>query len=210
MAYWRSETDGVGYSGEYLINHHSNQNLTITRDFLKKSLDNIALMNVLNDSRKIIEIGCGTGQLLHELSLKYPEKEYLGLDIAPKAIDYAHKNFNTNDKLRYKVFDFIKGDAYENGKFDLSICSNCLEHFKDPYAIIDKMFMISKHVLILVPYNQNPMTDGYDEEGGAGHIFKFVENSFERYNTISSFKFFSHGWVCGDNPLQWSILLEKK
>lgn len=52
------------------------------------------------------------------------------------------------------------------------------------------------------------MTDGYSEEGGAGHAFQFVHDSFKDYVIVSEFKFFTKGWTCGVNPLQWAVLIK--
>lgn len=220
-SYWNSIH---GYDNKISIVNHSNQNLTITDDLLnilnhnhlirqsfeseiqREKID--IVNNILNNSKKILEIGCGTGELIHKFNIKY-NCEYLGTDITDKCIDYAIKNYK-KDNINYLTFNCLTEDITTIGNFDISICSNCLEHFKNPFVIIKEMEKVSKYIMILVPYNQTPMTDGYYEEGGAGHVFKFVEKSFENYDVICEFKFFTNGWTCGENPLQWFILIKNK
>ena len=219
MEYWDSIS---GYSEQGLINH-SEQNKTITNDlllilnykhFVKTSFESPIdsnsikfLNNMILKSKKIIEFGCGTGELLYELYNLHNKKKYLGIDITDKCINYANEKYKNNN-ISYLKFNCLNEDINKLGNFNLSICSNCLEHFKNPYILIDEMKKVSNYALILVPYNQTPMTDGYYEEGGAGHVFKFDEDSFKNYNIISEFKFYTNGWTCGINPLQWCVLIK--
>jgi len=223
MNYWDSNNLNCGYGSQELINHHSEQNKIITDDLLlilnnkhiiRQPFENtidLKNLNILKDiiikSKKIIEFGCGTGELLYELYKLYDKKKYLGIDITDKCINFANEKYKNNN-LSYLKFNCLNEDITTLGKYNLSICSNCLEHFKNPYILIDEMKKVSNYALILVPYNQNPMTDGYYEEGGAGHVFKFDEDSFKNYNIISDFKFYTHGWSCGINPLQWCVLIK--
>jgi SAM-dependent methyltransferase len=221
MEYWNSTRDNCGYV-DGLLDHHSNQNLTITADFFK-ILDNkyqkrvsweedisntsIDILNrIIKTSNKFIEIGCGTGELIYNLSNRHPNSTYLGTDITSKCINFANEKYS-KENLQYTVHNLLNDEL--NEKFDISICSNCLEHFKNPFVLLDKMLDISNYALILVPYKQTPMTDGYSEEGGAGHVFQFNEDSFKDYKVISEFTFFTDGWNCGENPLQLCTLLER-
>jgi 2-polyprenyl-3-methyl-5-hydroxy-6-metoxy-1,4-benzoquinol methylase len=219
-SYWDSKN---GYDNSYSLMHHSNQNETITKDLLnilnynhkvktnfetQIEIEKINIVNnILNNSKKILEIGCGTGELINLFNNKY-NCEYLGTDITDKCINYAIQNYK-KENINYLTFNCLTEDIKNIGNFDISICSNCLEHFKNPYLVIEEMKKVSEYIMILVPFNQTPMTDGYDGEGGAGHVFKFIENSFEKYNVICEFKFFTNGWTCGEKPLQWFILIKK-
>ena len=218
-SYWNSIH---GYNNSDSLVRHSNQNIKITEDLLnilnnghivRKAFENQIeikkiniVNNILNNCKNFLEIGCGTGDLINLFNNKY-NCEYLGTDISNNSINYAISNYK-KENINYLTFNCLNQDINSLGNFDVSMCSNCLEHFKNPYVIIEEMKKVSKYIMILVPYNQTPMTDGYNEEGGAGNVFKFVENSFENYNVICEFKFFTNGWTCGINPLQWFILLE--
>ncbi len=223
MNYWDSESNGYGNKRDLI--HHSNQNLKIASDFIKiisNSVYNIkqkfepgisselieSLKYIFSNSSSLIEFGCGTGEFVYELQKNYNNINYFATDISYKSINFALEKYS-NEKLKYFRFNALEEDVEKLGKFNIGLCSNCLEHFKNPYILINEMLKVTDYLIILVPYNQNPMTDGYDTEGGAGHIFKFVQDSFSMYTIILEFKFFSDGWVCGDNPLQWCIVIKK-
>ena len=205
-SYWNSRTAGSGYADDYHMNHHSKQNVQVTSDFLK-SLDT-ELKTLLKTFNKIIEIGCGTGEFLYMLTdYTHDDCKKIGCDISELAIKYANALYST-ENIKYKVLDLLKNNDDEFNNSDLIICSNTLEHFKNPYVLIEKFKQYATYCLILVPFNQTPMTDGYSEEGGAGHVFQFVENSFKDYTIVKEFKFYTSGWTCGIKPLQWAVLIK--
>ena len=93
--------------------------------------------------------------------------------------------------------------------YDLAVCSNILEHFRQPHIIISKILQMCKCLIILVPYNQ-PSVDGYDNEGGPGHVFQFTDSSFDQYQMIDSFIFQTNGWQHssrGETPLQIAVAI---
>jgi 2-polyprenyl-3-methyl-5-hydroxy-6-metoxy-1,4-benzoquinol methylase len=186
--------------------HHSEQNIYISGDFIKNMTQTIG--EYLNKSNSLIEIGCGTGELSYKLSQIF-KLNITGTDLSPNGIEFANSKY-VNENLTYKSFDCLKENISE--LYDLSICSNTLEHFLNPYEMIDRILDFSKNLIILVPYNQ-PVTDGYSCEGGAGHVFQFTDESFNNYKVLDSFKFTTPGWQYsskGEIPTQLCIMITKK
>lgn len=185
---------------------HSEQNDTISEDFIKSDFFKNEVYNLLKNSTSVLELGCGTGEFSKKIYDMFGIPT-IGTDISEEAISFANKNFaNNNLKYEYKGFEDI------NNNFDFCICSNVLEHFKNPFIWMDKFINLSKYFLILVPYNQ-PTTDGYDNEGGAGHVFCFTEQTFDKYNVLNFYKFKTNGWQhssCGEDPMQLAIVLKGK
>jgi len=185
---------------------HSEQNYQIGLDFLKKS--NLEFNKLIANSNSIIEIGCGTGELSYIISQKF-SKKILGTDLSQSAINYANKNY-ANDLVKFEEFNILSSEISQS--YDLAICSNVLEHFKNPFIIIDKILLKCKSLIILVPYNQ-PNIDGFEYEGGAGHVFQFTQDSFSKYKVIDSFIFQTNGWQHssnGETPLQLAIALNNR
>jgi 2-polyprenyl-3-methyl-5-hydroxy-6-metoxy-1,4-benzoquinol methylase len=190
--------------------HHSHQNKLISKDFLRKIKSKPIFSNLLSKSRSVLDIGCGTGELSHFIYKKYKTDKILGLEISETAINIASILYNNKNVSFVKIA--ADEDLLKFGKFDVVVCSQVLEHFLNPYTLIDKMFKLSDNVIILVPYNQ-PVKDAYEEEGGAGHVFRFTENNFKQYNILDSFVFETLGWdysSYGEEPRQLAILINKK
>ena len=53
-----------------------------------------------NNDLKILDIGCGTGQLISEISEQFPFVDYLGIDVAKNMIGVAKEN-NSGERIRF-------------------------------------------------------------------------------------------------------------
>lgn len=79
----------------------------------------------LTHNKKVLDVGCGTGEYL-----KYFSPESLGLDISPLNLEEAQKN-----NLRVKQADLNAPPALEE-KFDCVFCSHVLEHVENPISLL--------------------------------------------------------------------------
>lgn len=74
----------------------------------------------------ILDIGCGTGQLIGEISEKYNNYSYLGIDVANNMIEEAKKN-NSGIKANFKVCPVE--DFFTEEKYDVIICTHSIPYF---------------------------------------------------------------------------------
>lgn len=85
-----------------------------------------------NMPKKILDVGCASGWFLSKLWEEYPKASYAGVDVHKKAIDYGKK--------RYKNLKLICADAHSlpfpNESFDVVICTEVLEHVKNPEKVL--------------------------------------------------------------------------
>lgn len=85
------------------------------------------------EAPKILEIGCGTGQLAHYL---YDEGfgDYYGFDFSPKAVEIAKQAVDQS---------FAVGDAFDQAPYEfdynVAVATEVLEHVADDYAIIKSL-----------------------------------------------------------------------
>lgn len=91
----------------------------------------VNLIRSIKPSGKLLEIGCGRGRLLSELKKYYSVS---GVDISPSAIAETSKLIN---KKHLKVLNIEKEPI--NGKYDIILAFDVLEHLKNPKKVIYKI-----------------------------------------------------------------------
>lgn len=105
------------------------------------------LLSFLDESEKeILELGCGNGYILNQINFG----NKTGVDYSKTAIESCKEKFKDRNN-----FEFIHGDIEKinlKKKFDAIICSEVLEHVKNPIKVIENMDKHAKgKVLISVP-----------------------------------------------------------
>lgn len=179
-------------------------------------------------SRRVLDYGCGTGDILFQCE-EYGGLEYgLGIDRSETGIDYGNQMANIN---HCRQIEFVDGDItyvsqMEDGSFDGIILSNVLDTIpkEDADIILSELTRLLKTggliFLKLNPdysdqqlkdYGLQPMRDNLYELDGVLR-FRKLDNSewkkvFEKDFDIVRYLEFPYPWQPGMNRL---FLLRKK
>ena len=78
---------------------------------------------------RILEVGCGTGALTRHLLGHFPRATIDAMDISPKMIDSARRNFSAAPTIHWQVAD---ARNFRGRKHYELIASNCALHWIDP------------------------------------------------------------------------------
>lgn len=77
---------------------------------------------------RILDVGCGTGMLLHGLASRFPDAEAFGIDIAPSMIEEAKAKVTSEVPMT-----FVQAPAehlpFDDGEFDLVVSTICFHHW---------------------------------------------------------------------------------
>ena len=112
------------------------------REVLKIVLPLLKKNNKLN----ILDIGCGTGQLIKDINNEIEVVNYLGIDVSKNKIKEAQK---ANKKLKFKTIPIEKFNSKE--KFDIVICTHAFPYFPDKENVIKKIHDITnKNATIII------------------------------------------------------------
>ena len=88
----------------------------------------------------MLDLGCGTGDMVKQILEKEPDIQVCGLDIAENMVKKAAYNIPDGD-IRL-------GDAedipWENEKFDLIVCNSSFHHYPNPKRALREMRRVLK------------------------------------------------------------------
>jgi 2-polyprenyl-3-methyl-5-hydroxy-6-metoxy-1,4-benzoquinol methylase len=100
-------------------------------------------------AKKILEVGCGEGEIINYLKKKFPKAEYNGFEIENKLIKKLSKRF-PKDKFERVFLDSSKFNLIK--RYDLVLCLEVLEHIKAYDKSLENLASIkAKHIIISVP-----------------------------------------------------------
>ena len=121
------EEEAYDYNEEFYEKKSAYPTLIYRQTYILEMIKEIQLPK----ESKILDVGCGPGELLLELRGDY---EFLaGIDIAQEMITIANNKLekkSSNKKLIFEVGD-IENLRFDDNTFDLIICSGVIEYLKD-------------------------------------------------------------------------------
>lgn len=149
---------------------------------------------IIKEGAKLLDIGCGPGNITKYLLCKRPDFDILGIDIAANMIELAKKN---NATARFAIMDSRQIDVIET-KFDGIVCGFCLpylSHNDSNKFFIDCYNLLHKDGFIYISFVEgNPQKSDFQISSSGDRVYfyfynlndlKFVltENNFEVLTT---------------------------
>jgi len=156
--------------------------------------DLLALVDV-RPNLKVIDLGCGTGELTRQLADKLPNSDVTGLDSSPQMLDAARaasrfaSSPNPSISLRAGL-RFTQGDQSQlTGAWDL-IFSNAALQWSENHAEL-MPFLYDKlapggQLTVQIPSNHNHISHQIYRETANEEMFKFILNGYQRYAPVLS------------------------
>lgn len=84
----------------------------------------------------VLDLGCGTGELLSAAVGRWPEGDWAGLDLSENMLCAART------KLGDRV-ELVRGDAAElpfaDGRFQAVVCSDSFHHYPEPDRVLEEV-----------------------------------------------------------------------
>jgi 2-polyprenyl-3-methyl-5-hydroxy-6-metoxy-1,4-benzoquinol methylase len=155
----------------------------------------ISLLKKYNCEKPLLDIGCGIGVTLQQISKIFPDNLF-GSDFSSEAITLAKQNF---PKAEYFNYDLMKSPSIKYQYFFKTvICSEVLEHVRNVDIAIKNISYLMKndgYLIITVPYLTKNWTSHDDF---SGHLRRFEKNDLEDALIKNNFRIienFSWGWL---------------
>ncbi len=135
--------------------------------------------------QSIVDIGCGTGELLSHLAVEFSSKNLLGLDISKVGILKAQENY---PNLNFALIE-VNDDGFSSKSImsaaDIVVCSEVLEHLKEPREIlrfISNNLLTNGVLIVTVPAGPMSFLEKY-----IGHHRHYTKDSLIRLLETSGF-----------------------
>ena len=144
-----------------------------TYDFICSSLN--------KPNSKILEIGCGPGNITKYILSKRPDLDIFGIDIAPNMIDLAKIN---NPNANFAIMDSREISKIET-KYDGIICGFCLPYLSQTDAenlIFDAKNLLVNNGLIYISFVEGDPNKSDFQIGSSG------DRSYFYYHTLDKLK----------------------
>ena len=85
---------------------------------------------------RVLDVGCGTGELIRRLRAKYPEAQLAGLDPVPEMLAVAREKLGGREDLRIGYADALPWSA---GSFDVVVSCNMFHYITHPLEALREM-----------------------------------------------------------------------
>lgn len=154
----------------------------------------------------ILDVGCGAGVILNELSQKLEAKHATGIDIS----SYILKKAKDINSRRRDSISFIQAHAallpIMTKSLDIGLLIDILEHVISPTKVLSEQSRCSKYVVIKVPLKKTlsfvTFFDHILSEKNYGHIHRFNVNSFLQLVKLTGFDVLAYTIVADERKLK--------
>jgi 2-polyprenyl-3-methyl-5-hydroxy-6-metoxy-1,4-benzoquinol methylase len=145
---------------------------------------------ISKDRAKLLDIGCGPGNITKYLLSARPDFDIFGIDFAPTMIELAKKN---NHKARFAIMDVRQIDKI-NTKYDGIICGFCLPYLSQTDTqkmIIDCYNLLNEEGIFYISFVEgNPDKSGFKttSSGDRAFFYYYTLDDLTQLLSINNFE----------------------
>ena len=151
-----------------------------TYDFICNSID--------KPNAKLLEIGCGPGNITKYLIAKRPDFDIFGIDIAPNMVELARQN---NPAAHFAVMDSRQINNLDS-KYDGIVCGFCLPYLSQTETnelISNSYSLLSNNGLLYLSFVEGDPDKSDFKAGSGGRVYFYYHKLDDITLQLNSFKF---------------------
>lgn len=136
--------------------------------------EHIAAMLMRNglDPRHVCEVGCGAGEILHQLSGRFRNARFVGYELSPQAFRLCAER--ASERVSFRQKNLIDEEVF----YDCLLCIDVFEHVEDYLGFLKGLRTKATHKLFHVPLDLSAlavMRGGMlDLRNRVGHLHYFT------------------------------------
>lgn len=93
---------------------------------------------------RILDVGCGTGEISARLAARYPAAQVTGVDLLDSSLRYARQRHGERGgRLRFEQGDAF-ALAFDDGAFDLVVCRHVIQAVPHPEQILAQLVRVCR------------------------------------------------------------------
>lgn len=93
----------------------------------------------------VCEVGCGAGEILRQLSLRYETANFTGYELSPQAFELCKQR--EGDRTKYFLESPLENDTF----FDCLLCIDVFEHVEDYMGFVRALKSKATHKVFHIP-----------------------------------------------------------
>lgn len=151
-----------------------------TYDFICNSID--------KPNAKLLEIGCGPGNITKYLIAKRPDFDIFGIDIAPNMIELARQN---NPTAHFAVMDSRQINNLDS-TYDGIVCGFCLPYLSQTETnelISNSYDLLNDNGLLYLSFVEGDPDKSDFKAGSGGRVYFYYHKLDDITLQLNSFKF---------------------
>ena len=127
---------------------------------------------------RILEIGCGSGEILAELCRRKIGSELTGIEISESGLDRLREK-SIPCLADARLFDGARV-PFQDQTFDLAVLSHVVEHLEHPRMMLYEAGRVAKHVFVEVPLEHTARMKSDFDFNEVGHINFYTAKTIRR------------------------------
>lgn len=108
-----------------------------TRNYI---LSSISQNHKSDDNIKVLDLGCGPGELIEELNSQFNNIDIIGIDFSEGMLEVSKRKNPYATHIKMDVADLYK----LKGEFDIIICTHSLPYYKEPKKVMVELNRLLK------------------------------------------------------------------
>lgn len=98
----------------------------------------LSLFNENMDGNRVLDLGCGPGELIEELLHRHTDLDITGLDFSQGMLDISKKR---NPKAKHLLLDVSNLDELDE-RFHIILSTHSLPYYKNPKKVIEDLYQL--------------------------------------------------------------------
>ena len=120
------------------------RNLAAQADAIWPQEEPIFVRHGLAGGARVLDVGCGTGEITSRLAARFPGASFVGVDLEEPHLERARRLCAPfGDRVRFQVADALQL-PFEDGQFDLAVSRHVLQAVPDAPKVLSEMARVTR------------------------------------------------------------------